>query len=462
MDEKEEAFEELRSFVPESIPRYQRAILGKNVMESIWADMSRTRTPTWMSRAPKNWGTTQRGKLSADNWRVICTVHLPITLIRLWGEKTGRMKEVLAHFMDLVIAVRIANMRVTSPNHIQTYDTHIQRYTRKLKALYPDENIKPTHHAALHIGDMLHLFGPNHSHSGAHYERYINFFHRMNTNEKIGEHRIGHSFSCSVSHDDLITGQLEATLLKTSARSANLRALLSDNEDIRDSMQDLITTMDKINREDVRGFRLASILDPSLPTFEPRSNLDPQIIEDALHRLLCDLLDRSMDGAVMPKDANFMKEISYRGVVYALSTSSGFRDSSIMFREREHPQHTKAGIIENIFQYSYTREDGENIEDIFMAVEELTPITSFVDPYLQFGEFAGFLCEKQEGGNPRVIPMRQVVCHFAYTEMTDGWEGLIHVLPVDRVSDPGHKLLSNVPDRNYLVDARIFHLQWIR
>jgi hypothetical protein len=224
-------------------------------------------------------------------------------------------------------------------------------------------------------------------------------------------------------------------------------------------MQDLITTMDKINREDVRGFRLVSILDPSLPTFEPRSKLDPQVIDDTIHRLLCDLLDRSMDGAAMPKDANFMKEISYRGVVYALSTSSGFRDSSIMFRERGDPQHTKAGIIENIFQYSYTREDGQNIEDIFMAVEELTPITSFMDPYLQFGEFAGFLCEKTEGGNLRVIPMCQVVCHFAYTEMTDDWEGLIHVLPVDRVSDPGHKPLSNVPDRNHLVDARIFHLQ---
>ena len=333
MDEKEETFEELCLFIPESIPRHQRVILRKNIMESIWMDMSWTRTPTWMSHAPKNWGTTQHGKLSTDNWRVICTVHLLITLIRLWGKKTGCMKDILAHFMDLVSAVHIANMQVTSPNHIQTYNTHIQWYTWKLKALFPDENLKPAHHAALHIRDMLHLFGPNHSHSGVHYEQYINFFHHMNTNEKIGEHRIGHSFSCSISHDDLITGQLEATLLKTSARSANLCALLSDNEDIWDSMQDLITTMNKISQEDVHGFRLASILDPSLPTFEPRSKLDPQVIEDTLHRLLCDLLDHSMDGVVMPKDANFMKEISYHRVVYMLSTSSGFWDSSIMFRE---------------------------------------------------------------------------------------------------------------------------------
>ncbi|KIM43799.1 hypothetical protein M413DRAFT_68706, partial [Hebeloma cylindrosporum] len=246
------------------------------------------------------------------------------------------------------------------------------------------------------------------------------------------------------------TGQLEVTLLKTSARSANLRALLSDNEDIRDSMQDIITTMSTIDREDVRGFRLASILDPSLPTFEPRSKLDPQFIEGTLHELLCDLLDRSMDASVMLKHANFMKEISYRGVVYALSTSSGFRDSSIMFRE-QNSHHAKPAIIESIFQYSYTREDGQNVEDIFMTVEELAPITGFVDPYLHFGEFAGFLCEKKEGVNLRVIQMRQVACHFAYTEMMDDWEGLIHVLPVDRVSDPGHKPLSCIPDPDPII-----------
>ena len=71
-----------------------------------------------------------------------------------------------------------------------------------------------------------------------------------------------------------------------------------------------------------------------------------------------------------------------------------------MFQEQEDPQHTKAGIIENIFQYSYTCEDSQDIEETFMVVEELTPITSFVDPYLQFGEFAGFLCKKKRGRKP--------------------------------------------------------------
>lgn len=89
--------------------------------------------------------------------------------------------------MDLVSAVQIANMRVTSENQINAYNAYMERYISNIKPLYPDQGLKPTHHASLHIGDMLGLFGPNHSHSGPHYERYINFLHHLNTNSKIGE-----------------------------------------------------------------------------------------------------------------------------------------------------------------------------------------------------------------------------------------------------------------------------------
>ena len=171
-------------FVP--IKSSNRVIFGKEVMEAIWEDMKRTQLPSWISPAPPNWGTTERGKLSADQWRVICTIHLPITLIRLWSHDVGRKRELLAHFMDLVSAVRIANMRVMSQNQIQAYNQCIRRYAARCTELFPDETLKPNLHAALHLGDILDLFGPVHAISAPFYERYINFFHRMNINNKIG------------------------------------------------------------------------------------------------------------------------------------------------------------------------------------------------------------------------------------------------------------------------------------
>jgi hypothetical protein len=155
-------------------------------MECIWADMKRTQLPSWITPAPPNWGTPSRGKLSANNWRVICTIHLPMSLIWLWKEETSRKRDLLDNFMDLVCAVRIANMRVSSPDQVAAYRKHISRYVEGLQKLYPHENLRPTHHAAIHIGDLLHHFGPVHAYSSPFYERYISFLHHINTNNKIG------------------------------------------------------------------------------------------------------------------------------------------------------------------------------------------------------------------------------------------------------------------------------------
>lgn len=171
------------------------AVLGKDVMAHIWANMENCQLPSWISPAPRNWGTTQRGKLSADNWRVICTIHLPTSLIWLWRNHTGRKQELLANLMDLVTAVRLANTRICSPAIIESYNQKMSRYLQGVLDLFPHERLKPNHHAALHIGDIMERFGPSHSHGSAYYERHIALFHRINTNRQIGKHPISMSSS---------------------------------------------------------------------------------------------------------------------------------------------------------------------------------------------------------------------------------------------------------------------------
>lgn len=162
------------------------AFLGSDVMAAVYDDMARTRLPSWITPAPRDWGTIRRGKLSADNWRIICCIHLPITLIRLFGASDGRPRALLDNFMDLITAVRIATMQSSSAQHVEAYTNHILKYTKGALELFPDYNVLPSHHAALHIGTMLARFGPKHAHDSPHYERYINFFHHMNTNNHIG------------------------------------------------------------------------------------------------------------------------------------------------------------------------------------------------------------------------------------------------------------------------------------
>lgn len=164
------------------------AVLGKDIMEAVWADMALTILPSWVTDVPCNWGTTTQGKLSANNWRVICMVHLPITLIRLWGggDAPTDQKNKLENFMDLVRAVQIANLHSISNKEIELHEYYIFCYVTMFKSLYKLAKVKPIHHAALHYGDVLRGFGPAHTHSAAFYKRYIHFMQSKNHNMKLG------------------------------------------------------------------------------------------------------------------------------------------------------------------------------------------------------------------------------------------------------------------------------------
>lgn len=88
--------------------------------------------------------------------------------------------------MDLVNAVQIANMHILSQKQILAYNHYIFRYVSRYAELYLDETLKPTLYATLHLGHTLDLFGPVHAISAPFYKCYINFFHCMNTNQKLG------------------------------------------------------------------------------------------------------------------------------------------------------------------------------------------------------------------------------------------------------------------------------------
>lgn len=149
--------------------------------------MTCTELPSWMSPAPRNWGTAARRKLTADQWKTIATVHLPVTLIRLWGKKEDRHFLLLCNFMDLSAAVQLANQRVITQDHIDDYERLILRYLQGIKVMFKDAVFQPIHHVSLHAGDFLKLFGPTHSVRTPGFERFNGRLGLQNTNMKSGE-----------------------------------------------------------------------------------------------------------------------------------------------------------------------------------------------------------------------------------------------------------------------------------
>ena len=166
--------------------RQSRSVLGKDILREVWEDMRFTELPSWMSPAPPNWGTATRGKLTADQWMVVCTVHLPVTLIRIWGHLQDRRFSILCNFMDLTSSVQLSDQRVIDEQIIADSEMLMSRYLNTMKTLFKDARIKPIHHTALHAGDFLRLFGPNHSVRAFGGERYLEVLGLQNVNNKSG------------------------------------------------------------------------------------------------------------------------------------------------------------------------------------------------------------------------------------------------------------------------------------
>ena len=145
--------------------------------------------PTYIGRAPVDVGSAGAGTLSADQWRTFCAIHLVITLTRLWGNfpLTDRRRQILANYLDLIAAVRFGTARRTSSNRIKTYEALIKNYIMGLRTLYPEHDLVPNQHIAMHLGEVLERFGPTHAYWAFPFERYIRLMRQAKINYKNSE-----------------------------------------------------------------------------------------------------------------------------------------------------------------------------------------------------------------------------------------------------------------------------------
>lgn len=145
--------------------------------------------PSYLGRPPAEVGSASAGSLSADQWRTFCLINLPISLIRIWNT-TGtseRRTLLLTNFLDLVTAVKRGTARRLNSEVISSYQSHILRYVRGLRELFPDLDLTPNHHIALHLDEVLKAFGPAHAYWSFPFERLIGLIRQIGNNARPSE-----------------------------------------------------------------------------------------------------------------------------------------------------------------------------------------------------------------------------------------------------------------------------------
>ncbi|KAH9931496.1 uncharacterized protein B0H18DRAFT_865765, partial [Fomitopsis serialis] len=160
--------------------------LKYDVLQEIWSDQQRTLLPSCVAPAPTRVG-SQKRTLKADEWRSLGTIHLVISLVRLWRFGDERQQAMLDNFIHLVSAIAVAGLHSTSHDHIIAYDHHYQTYLQGFLDLYKEVPLTPSNHMAQHFADkFLAMFGPSHSIRAWAMERVNNTLHNFAKNGKWG------------------------------------------------------------------------------------------------------------------------------------------------------------------------------------------------------------------------------------------------------------------------------------
>jgi len=162
------------------------------MLTQIREDIRSTQRPDWQAHLPDNFGCPEHGKLKADQWRTALEFDIPVSLIRIKSQRKPsgnidvRLQKLVDHTLDLVMAIAWGLSRRTSACHAERYMFYMKRYLSGIKDLFPDYNLKPNHHYALHIPDILLAFGPLHGTWAFSLERLIGCLQKLNSNSKIG------------------------------------------------------------------------------------------------------------------------------------------------------------------------------------------------------------------------------------------------------------------------------------
>jgi hypothetical protein len=257
--------------------------------------------------------------------------------------------------------------------------------------------------------------------------------------------------------------------MRSSARDANLRALLFDHShgEVRERVRELAKTYEAFVAEDVRGTRLAHMVDTAQPTHVQQPDfvfdetcLRDTSLPDAILPLLAPFLNRKHGTTIYSTNgspgisvftrAKFLDKFSLRGVEYA-TASCRTRNSHVLFRpskldSSESSAHPEPGQITYAFLHqqidpcsaSGQEDEGQlHHPSICLCIRPYAPLQSElgdVDKSYRRFSFAGGFLSGEKLGPPILVEQSSIISHVAVTPLEIRGCKVLHVLPMDRVS----------------------------
>jgi hypothetical protein len=407
-------------------------------LKRIHGFLSQTTRPSWHTPPPSNLGEASHGKLKADQWRSCMEFDVPAAMAEIWihdscspeDERAQRQKKLVEATMLLATAIRWATSYRTSELHATQYMRCITAYLNILKELYPNLAWRPKHHAALHIGPFLLLYGPMHGWWMFVFERIIGLLQKININYKLGELNLLILRQTISSCIDL--GELEGTMLKTFCASVNFKSLLLQHDDmpIVQKCRAVIEQATKDRSRDAFAGIMTSQVDEQITaslTPPKRQRQRINLSERALSAL--NSIYRELFGCPIPSATTCHSKYIIGKVTFTTRAESN-RNCNIFFRS------TAGGVIApGVIQYIVSIPSPSKTDkmDSIFVIERYSPLPNegALGPFSSYVAFGASLWSSKMSPALEAVPVDHVVCHA----ISRPWvKGVILFKALDRVS----------------------------
>ncbi|KAH6877404.1 hypothetical protein BKA70DRAFT_1127671 [Coprinopsis sp. MPI-PUGE-AT-0042] len=245
-------------------PEVHTAMLKTDDLLRIQSLIAKIHRPRSQSPLPLNFGSPSHGKLKANQWATAIEFDLPVALVKVWIIDNKQDEDEEVHQR------RVAVVHI----HPEKYLDWMREYLEAILAFHPSIDLKPSHHAALHIPLYLRRFGPMRGWWMYFFEQLIGLLQQIKINYKFGE--------------------IEATVLKTFSAISQVRTI-SERPGCPEILGECAKILEAEMQSSSMGFNLASAeyQAATMPT-KPRKVL--QIDDDVREALpQCALLATSCE-----------------------------------------------------------------------------------------------------------------------------------------------------------------------
>lgn len=448
------------SVSPPSSTSPPSTVITKQTLLQIREHIEQTIRPVWQAHLPDNFGDAEHGKLKADQWRTALEFDIPVSLIQIANnrkpsgniEDDFRLQKIAEHTLDLAMALCWCLSRRTSKFHGDKYMFYMTHYLKGIQDLYPHYDLKPIHHYALHIPEILDLFGPLHGTWGFFLERLIGCLQKMNTNSKIGNYEflILHRL-CT---QPVPLGEIETSVMLTFCRRSNLIRTVEADDCPRVLKEAWDTFCSRIGIPDLElGVSQSQHPPPSAHGLCSKASTQSLLDPDIYDALVATLAHRCKPLRSISKEAHLYHYYTHNSVQYSDFRTSNrhslvyFVDATMtMQNHMESLPKIRPGQIRTIFQHS--RIHDRIITEEFVAIHPYIPAVLEKDPFSAFKDFRAGIFNAEPSYQVVVVPASHIHCHANQRP----WNSSSVVMrAIDRVSFITSNVLSD-PTNSTLIE----------